>query len=512
VLLQRAADLSELDAAWSVEELVRRRLFQVVGERLDFTHDRIRNVVYDRLLPPSRTVLHTAVARAIEAVYAASLDVHAPALGLHYREGGVWDRAVIFLTLAGAQALSGSAYRDAAAWYEQALGGLARLPPTREYLERVVDARIGLGSATYYLGQLAASAEQLNQAEKIAEGLGDARRLSRTLSFLTLHAVISGRPSVVKIYGERTLAIAEEADDVAARAMANYYLGQGRLVAGDLGPAIGRFRDVALIVEDVTNKNHFSPSSNLRAGAHRSYLAWCLAESGQFTEAVQHGLDAIHSAEASEIAHWLVQAWSTLTYVHTVRGEYRRAVELSERALALAQARELALFLPLQQWLVGYTWARSGRVAEGLPLIRAGLEQLEAWNLWRWVPLVLIHLGEACFLAGLIDEPSAHAARGVRLARELGQRLHEAYALRLLGDSLVRHDADHAEEPYRAALALADELGLRPLVAHCHLSFGRLYWRTGKRQQAHEHLTTATTMYRAMDMPYWLDQAESACS
>lgn len=507
--VQRAADLNEHDAARGVEELVRRRLFQVVDEQLDFSHDRIRKVVCDRLLLPSRRFLHAAVARALENLYTATLDAQAPALGLHYLEGGVWDRAVIFLALAAAQALSRSAYRDAAGWYEQTLSGLAHLPATRENLERAVDVRVGLCSAIYFLGKVAGSVEQLKQAEKIAETLGDARRLGRMLSWLTLHACISGRPQAVQIYGERALAMAEQTEDGALRAMANYYLGHGLLLAGDLPRAIGRFRDVALILEDATNKKHLSPTSSLRGSADRSYLAWCLAEKGQFTEAIQHGLDAIHDAEASEIAHALVQAWSTLTHVHTLRGEYPRSVELAEHAMAIAQARDVALFLPLQQWLVGHAWARSGRIAEGASLIRTGLEQLEAWEMWRWVPLVLIHLGEVCVLAGLTDEARGHAARALGLARELGQRLHEAYAVRLFGESLAPEDAAGAKEPYRAALALAEELGLRPLVAHCHLGFGKLYRRTGQREQGQEHLTTALTMYREMGMSFWLEQAET---
>ena len=55
---------------------------------------------------------------------------------------------------------------------------------------------------------------------------------------------------------------------------------------------------------------------------------------------------------------------------------------------------------------------------------------------------------------------------------------------------------------------LAGELGMRPLVAHCHLGLGKLYRRTGERERAREHLSTATTMYREMDMRFWLDQAE----
>ena len=59
------------------------------------------------------------------------------------------------------------------------------------------------------------------------------------------------------------------------------------------------------------------------------------------------------------------------------------------------------------------------------------------------------------------------------------------------------------------ALALAEPRGMRPLAAHCHLGLGKLYRRTGNRDQAQEDLTTATTMYREMDMPYWLQEAES---
>jgi hypothetical protein len=58
-------------------------------------------------------------------------------------------------------------------------------------------------------------------------------------------------------------------------------------------------------------------------------------------------------------------------------------------------------------------------------------------------------------------------------------------------------------------LALAEPRGMRPLIAHCHLGLGKLYQRTGNREQAGEHLTIATSMYREMDMPFYLEQAET---
>jgi len=58
-------------------------------------------------------------------------------------------------------------------------------------------------------------------------------------------------------------------------------------------------------------------------------------------------------------------------------------------------------------------------------------------------------------------------------------------------------------------LVWATELGMRPLVAHCHLGLGKLYRWTRQQAQAREHLETATTMYREMEMGFWLEQAEA---
>ena len=91
----------------------------------------------------------------------------------------------------------------------------------------------------------------------------------------------------------------------------------------------------------------------------------------------------------------------------------------------------------------------------------------------------------------------------------------EANAIHLMGDIAAGHEPPALEEAvqhYRDALVLASELGMRPLAAHCHLGLGKLYRRTGKQDEAHEHLTTATTMYREMDMRFWLGKAEAEMS
>ena len=122
-------------------------------------------------------------------------------------------------------------------------------------------------------------------------------------------------------------------------------------------------------------------------------------------------------------------------------------------------------------------------------------------------------LSEVCRLAGRGEEAWQHARQALDLARQQKDRGEEALALYQLG-TLQAHadppDVALAEAHYQQALALADELGMRPLMAHCHLGLGRLYGQTGRGAQARAALATAIALYRAMEMTFWLPQAEAA--
>jgi NAD(P)-dependent dehydrogenase (short-subunit alcohol dehydrogenase family) len=119
---------------------------------------------------------------------------------------------------------------------------------------------------------------------------------------------------------------------------------------------------------------------------------------------------------------------------------------------------------------------------------------------------------EVHLLAGRPNNAVEVARRALDLAQRQKERGNEAWVLRLFGEIAAQADPPElaaADAHYHQALARADELGMRPLVAHCHFGLGKLYRRIGKREEAHEHLTTATTMYREMDMGFWLERAEA---
>ena len=122
-------------------------------------------------------------------------------------------------------------------------------------------------------------------------------------------------------------------------------------------------------------------------------------------------------------------------------------------------------------------------------------------------------LSEVCRLVGHGEEAWQHARQALDLARQHKERGNEALALYQLG-AVQAHtappDVAPAEASYQQALALAEALGMRPLVAHCHLGLGTLYAATGQPEQARTELAAAIALYRAMDMTFWLPQAEAA--
>jgi tetratricopeptide (TPR) repeat protein len=146
-------------------------------------------------------------------------------------------------------------------------------------------------------------------------------------------------------------------------------------------------------------------------------------------------------------------------------------------------------------------------------LLEQAVEQAIAMRLMLDHACRVVWLGEAYLLAGRLEEAVTQAYRALEFSRAHQERSHEAYALRLLGDIMAQCEPSEAEPAathYRQALVLAGELGMRPLVAHCHLGLGMLYRQQGRLSETHAVLSTAVDLYRTMDMTLWLRQAEAA--
>lgn len=502
-LLERAAGLGGPEAAEGVEELVGRRIFHVVGERLDFTHERIREVAYEQLLAPQRRLWHAAAARALEELHPDDLITHAPALGRHHHASEVWDRAHFYLAHAGAAAAARAAHREAIACFEQALSALGHLPPSAETTTCGIDLRLDIRHSCVPLLDHGRIIEHLREAEAAARSIGDRSRLGWVVVYRTHGLFLAGDSHGALEAGQQALAVAQGVGDPSLQESAHVYLGQVHHWVGNYR------RGAELLRRNVTSQEGELARRGLGARQYvntRTFLAWCLAELGEFSEAIERADEAIRAAESRASPYDLVYAYSGAGLAHLRQGDAERAITMADRAVELCQGRDFSALWAIPASILGLASALAGRLDHASALLERAVEVASTLG----AP-VLGFLGEVYLLAGRLEEASAQATRALALAVEGKERGWEAWARRLLGEIAARDpvaQAGRASEAYLAAMVLADDLGMRPLRAHCHLGVGRLHRRVGRHQEAREHLTTATTMYREMGMRFWLERAE----
>jgi class 3 adenylate cyclase/tetratricopeptide (TPR) repeat protein len=472
-----------------------------------FKHALIQDVAYHSLLVQRRKALHQSVGDAIEELYQDRLEEHAEELVHHFSQGEVWEKAVAYGRQAGAKALARSANREAVAYFEQALRAVQQLPRNRDTIAQAIDLRFDLRIALLPLGEYARIRDALREAEAFAQTLDDQRRLGLISAFMMENYWRDGEPDRAIESGQRALALAEVSGDVASRVMTTYYLGRGYWGLGDYRRATDLLERTASEGDLVRERfgNPFPPSVGALA-----YLAWCLAERGEFAAGIARGAAAVRIAEAVDQPLSFIVASFGLGGVHLTRGDLQSAISVLERGLDLCRVWDIRFWFPLLASPLGYAYALCGQGAEALPLQEQAMEHLAAMGIMGGYALYAARLSESYWLTGRLEDASPMARRALALARAHKEQGHEAYALRLLGEIAVTRDAAaEAEVYYRQALALAEELGMRPLVAHCYLGLGTLYSKKGQMAQARAELTNAIELFRSMEMTFWLPRAEA---
>jgi len=475
-----------------------------------FKHALTHDVAYGSLLQERRRGLHARIMTAVEQLSADPRTEHVDRLAHHALRGEVWDKAVTYLRRAGVKATARSAYREAVSWLEQALEALGHIPGSPDTTALAIDLRLDLRTALTPLGHYRKILDLLGEAETLARELRDERRLGHVVADTSARLRNIGDHAGALEAGRQACAIAARLHDRDLEFEASYRLAQAQFAVGDFVRSVDLLRRTVEALGGEPMPTDSRLPQYLAAWPH-AWLALGLANLGRFEEAISQGGEAIRIAESADHPHSVIEARAALGRVHLARGDLASAIALFERGLVPSRVRNIwdsSVFSGL-----GYAYALAGRVDEGLPLLLEAVERgdsIDAMGLGH--AMRLSRLGEGYCLAGRLEEARERAHQALDLSRTQKERGNEAWALRLLGTLAARREpleAEIAVAYYRDARALANELGMRPLVAHCHLGLGGLYTKTGQRDQARGELVTAVTMLGEMGMRFWAEQAEA---
>jgi class 3 adenylate cyclase/tetratricopeptide (TPR) repeat protein len=515
LLVQTLAELSEAALHRSLAQLQADEFLYetrlLPDHAYTFKHALTHEVAYSSLLQERRRPLHARMVEALEGLAGDRVAEQVEHLAYHALRGEVWDKALAYGRQAAEKAMERSAYSEAVGYLEQALSALAHLPEQRDTREQAIDLRLALRHALDLSGDLGRMLVYLREAEALAAALDDARRLGHVSSFLSSHFCDLGTYDQAITTAQRALALATASGDPVLRARAHYYLGTAYHAQGAYRPAIDHFGQTAASIKGAKRHERFGHST-LPAVSSRAWLAVCHAELGQFTEGRALGDEGLQIAEVVDHLGSLVFALWGSGLLALRHGDLPRTLLLFERAVHISQDADLPVLFTRLAAALGAAYTLAGRVTDAVPLLTQALEQITAGRP-VFQALCCLSLGEAQMLAGRLEEARALTERTLALARERQERGHQAYALRLLGDIAARRDppeAAPAEVSYRQGLSFAEDLGMRPLQAHCHRSLGTLYSKTGQWEQARTALSAAIDLYRTMEMTFWLPQTEAA--
>jgi class 3 adenylate cyclase/tetratricopeptide (TPR) repeat protein len=498
-----------LDNLQTAEFLYATQLFPDL--QYTFKHSLTHDVTYSGVLHERRRDIHARVVDVIEQLYADRLGEQVERLAHHAMRGERREKAVHYLWQAGGKAAARSALSDARTWFEQALGVLDSLPESRAALEQAFDIRLELRRVLRQLGEGRTMLEQLREAEAVAERLQDDRRRGQVYALMTtVHSTLDELDEAL-VTGTRALEIAERLGDLRLRIVATSHLEQVYHYRGEYRHVFEFAPDNLALPADWVHE-YFGMAA-LPSVFGRAYPIMSLAELGRFAEAAKHAAEAIRLAESTQHVFTIGWAYFAALMLHLVKGDWAQALSRVEHWTAMLRSANVAMHLPWAVPASAWVLAHLGEANEALNRVREGeqlLERQAARGIFGHRSWAYGAVSRACLLLGRLDEAGHLGDRAVDSSRR--QPGFMAHALHLLGDIAThpdRFDADRGAAHYREALALARRLGMRPLVAHCHLGLGKLYRRLGETEHASENLNAATTMYREMEMGFWLGQAEA---
>jgi tetratricopeptide (TPR) repeat protein len=472
-----------------------------------FKHALTQEVAYNSLLLKRRKEIHAKIGGAIEALYPERLEEFYEMLAYHYSKGEDLKKAANYLKLSGIKTAGKYSPVEAFHYYQEALKILKQLPEPVEKKTAQIEIIHLMYGPMMFLGQPEGSMEILQEGAKLSSEVGDKRSLATFYGYLAVHHHQKGEPLQGIEYGEKAFQTAKEIQDVgfiAATAfdLVNNYLNTGQytktvdtlgdvielLEKNEMGDDLcgrpftmypvlcsyyghamawlGDFEEgIALCEKGLSRANETNDPATLALVECMYGLIYGLRGDGQL--AVDHAQNSIKYAEEINWIMVLYSSWMMLALGHYFLGDFRTALECSEKCFKNQKSMGVEFLLSKAVCFKGAIYFDQGDHEKGLKLLEKALQ----------------------------------------LAQKNNEKEAEGYCRIMLGWMLGKVDPSNqheAEDCVLKGIEMCETLKLRPVYSIGYLNLGELYTDSGQREKAFENLKRAERLFQEMGMIYWL--------
>ncbi|MGH7357729.1 MAG: ATP-binding protein, partial [Candidatus Rokuibacteriota bacterium] len=512
-LLQTAAVVGQevplplLRAVWSgdldayLRDLMRLQFLYVKtggGEPLcAFTHSLTRDVAYESLPPARRRVLHGAIARALEAVYADRLAEVYDRLAYHYGRTDEAANAVLYLTRLADKAVRAHAHTEAVRILEEARAHVDRLPPPEQNRRRL-ELALTQAYSLVPLGAFQDLVTLLLRHQATLEGLSDPRLAGPYHLLIGRSYLFLGDQRQASHHLGLGLVEAMRCEDDVTRAAIHYVLAQHGALSGR--PRDGRehgLRAVALL-ERVAHPWWIGPA-HWAVGLNHTLLGDFDAALEAQARAVERGAVVGDPQIASSAA------WAS-GLVHVCRGDFETAIRRCEEALACSpDPLNTAMALG---WL-GFAWLERGDPAQAIPRLEEAARLHAQFSFRQAQSWFSVFLAEAYRRMGRLETALELASQGLELARATGTLQGIGWAERTLGHiAEARGTLGDAEDHQAEALRAFEAVEAAFEIARTRFDLAALARARGRTDAGDAHLAEAHRHFRALNLPSWVARAE----
>jgi class 3 adenylate cyclase/predicted ATPase len=466
-----------------------------------FKHSLIQDAAYGMQLREPRRVLHARIAETLESQFTEIAERQPELLARHCAEAGLAEKAASLWGKAGQRSLERSALVEATEHLTRALAQIATLASTPALRRKEIQLQVALITPLMHVKGYAAP-ETKEAAERARRLIEEAEaREEKPEDPLLLFSVLFSfwTASFVAFDGDALRERARQFLTLAETRKATIPIMIGHRIMGSVlhtgALEEGRAHlDRAIALYDPTEHrplaNRFGQDVQVAALSYRSLALWML---GYPSAALADASRALEEAHEIEQAATLMYALVHASLIHIECGDYAAARAETDELVTLANEKNTLFWTAQGLSLQGCILAATGRAADAVQMISAGISTWRSTGSTFWMPLYLSYLARAH--AELGDFESAwHFIREAMTAAETHkERWHEAEIYRLAGEIAVHSptpDSVKAEGYFERAIAIAQAQRAKSWELRSAMSLARLWRDERKRQQGRNGLAS----------------------